>query len=283
MNKLVSRRTKGTVGFVIPGFLGVMIFVVIPLMDVFISSFQSVGHGGFSGLQNYKAVWENTAFRLAAGNSLQFELVSVPLLMVISLIAAVEVYGMKSSAVRFAFLVPLVIPSNSLAVVWRLLFADFLSGKAVFWLFVGTFIFKNTGYNMLIWMSGLSAIPETVYDAARVDGAGRYTQLFRITLPNMKRSFFIVAMLSVVNSLKIFREQYLMAGSYPDMSIYQIQHVFNNWFEKLEISRLTAGAVMTAVVFFGIILIIRLVCLTDWHEISVKYKRKILLRGRGIK
>ena len=99
----------------------------------------------------------------------------------------------------------------------------------------------------------------------------------------MKRSFFIVAMLSVVNSLKIFREQYLMAGSYPDMSIYQIQHVFNNWFEKLEISRLTAGAVMTAVVFFGIILIIRLVCLTDWHEISVKYKRKILLRGRGIK
>lgn len=267
----------------IPGFLGVMIFVVIPLMDVFISSFQSVGHGGFSGLQNYKAVWENTAFRLAAGNSLQFELVSVPLLMVISLIAAVEVYGMKSSAVRFAFLVPLVIPSNSLAVVWRLLFADLLSGKAVFWLFVGTFIFKNTGYNMLIWMSGLSAIPETVYDAARVDGAGRYTQLFRITLPNMKRSFFIVAMLSVVNSLKIFREQYLMAGSYPDMSIYQIQHVFNNWFEKLEISRLTAGAVMTAVVFFGIILIIRLVCLTDWHEISVKYKRKILLRGRGIK
>ena len=268
MNKLVSRRTKGTVGFVIPGFWGVMIFVVIPLMDVFISSFQSVGHGGFSGLQNYKAVWENTAFRLAAGNSLQFELVSVPLLMVISLIAAVEVYGMKSSAVRFAFLVPLV---------------DLLSGTAVFWLFVGTFIFKNTGYNMLIWMSGLSAIPETVYDAARVDGAGRYTQLFRITLPNMKRSFFIVAMLSVVNSLKIFREQYLMAGSYPDMSIYQIQHVFNNWFEKLEISRLTAGAVMTAVVFFGIILIIRLVCLTDWHEISVKYKRKILLRGRGIK
>ena len=121
---------------------------------------------------------------------------------------------------------------------------------------------------MLIWMSGLSAIPETVYDAARVDGAG---------------SFFIVAMLSVVNSLKIFREQYLMAGSYPDMSIYQIQHTFNNWFEKLEISKLTAGAVMTAVVFFGIILAIRALCLTDWHGISAKYSRKIYQRGRGSK
>ncbi len=55
-------------------------------------------------------------------------------------------------------------------------------------------------------------------------------------------------MLSVVNSLKIFREQYLMAGGYPDMMIYQIQHIFNNWFEKLEISKLTAGAVLTALV-----------------------------------
>lgn len=277
MNKLVSRRTNETVGFVIPGFVGVLIFVVIPLMDVFISSFRHAGQGGFAGLQNYRAVWSNTAFRLAAGNSLRFELVSVPLLMVISLIVAIEVYGMKSNIVRFAFLIPLAIPSNSLAVVWKILFADLLSGKAVFWLFVGTFIFKNTGYNMLIWMSGLSAIPETVYDAARVDGAGRFTQIFRITLPNMKRSFFIVAMLSVVNSLKIFREQ----CSYPDMSIYQIQHTFNNWFEKLEISKLTAGAVMTAVVFFGIILAIRALCLIDWHGISAKYNRKIFQRGRG--
>ena len=268
MNKLVSRRTNETVGFVIPGFVGVLIFVVIPLMDVFISSFRHAGQGGFAGLQNYRAVWSNTAFRLAA-------------LMVISLIVAIEVYGMKSNIVRFAFLIPLAIPSNSLAVVWKILFADLLSGKAVFWLFVGTFIFKNTGYNMLIWMSGLSAIPETVYDAARVDGAGRFTQIFRITLPNMKRSFFIVAMLSVVNSLKIFREQYLMTGSYPDMSIYQIQHTFNNWFEKLEISKLTAGAVMTAVVFFGIILAIRALCLIDWHGISAKYNRKIFQRGRG--
>ena len=282
MNKLVSRRTNETVGFVIPGFVGVLIFVVIPLMDVFISSFRHAGQGGFAGLQNYRAVWSNTAFRLAAGNSLRFELVSVPLLMVISLIVAIEVYGMKSNIVRFAFLIPLAIPSNSLAVVWKILFADLLSGKAVITFSSHFyFIFKNTGYNMLIWMSGLSAIPETVYDAARVDGAGRFTQIFRITLPNMKRSFFIVAMLSVVNSLKIFREQYLMAGSYPDMSIYQIQHTFNNWFEKLEISKLTAGAVMTAVVFFGIILAIRALCLIDWHGISAKYNRKIFQRGRG--
>lgn len=87
-----------------------------------------------------------------------------------------------------------------------------------------------------------------------------------------------MAMLSVVNSLKIFREQYLMAGGYPDMMIYQIQHIFNNWFEKLEISKLTAGAVLTALVFFGVILIIKCICLTDWYGVKLKIRRGFLLR-----
>lgn len=269
---------------IVPGFIGVMIFIVLPLADVFISSFRRGGQGSFGGLTNYSVVLDNQAFRLAAGNSLLFELVGVPLLIVVSLVVAIEVYEMKGNIVKFAFLIPLAIPSNSLAVVWKILFAEngivnglitklggtpisFFDGRTVFRLFVGTFVFKNIGYNMLIWIAGLSAIPTEIYEAAKVDGAGRFTRILRITLPNMKRSFFIVAMLSVVNSLKIFREQYLMAGGYPDTAIYQLQHVFNNWFEKLELGKLTAGAVMTAGVFFGVILVIRVICLTDWHTI----------------
>lgn len=275
--------------FIVPGFIGVMIFIVLPLADVFISSFRRGGQGSFVGLTNYSVVLDNQAFRLAAGNSLLFELVSVPLLIVVSLVVAIEVYEMKGNIVKFAFLIPLAIPSDSLAVVWKILFAEngivnglitkaggtpisFFTGRAVFRLFVGTFVFKNIGYNMLIWLAGLSAIPTEIYEAARVDGAGRFTRIFKITLPNMKRSFFIVAMLSVVNSLKIFREQYLMAGGYPDTTIYQLQHIFNNWFEKLELGKLTAGAVMTAVVFFGLILIIRVICLTDWHTIYTRLR-----------
>lgn len=294
--KIDRKGMNGTSEFIIPGFVGIMIFVIIPLVDVFISSFQKSGTGSFAGLQNYALVMENDAFRLAAGNSIRFELVSVPWLIVISLVVAIEVHGMKSNIIKFAFLIPMAIPSNSLTVVWRILFDDqgvvnnmiirwglgepvsFLSGRAVFWLFVCTFIFKNIGYNMLIWLSGLSVIPVEIYDAAKVDGAGGFTQIWKITLPNIKRPFFIVAMLSVVNSLKIFREQYLMAGGYPDMTIYQIQHIFNNWFEKLEISKLTAGAVLTALVFFGVILIIRCVCLTDWYGMRLKIRRRFLLR-----
>ena len=102
--------------FIVPGFAGVMIFVVLPLADVFVSSFRRGGQGSFVGLTNYSVVLDNQAFRLAAGNSLLFELVGVPLLILVSLVVAIEVYEMKGNIVKFAFLIPLAIPSNSLAV-----------------------------------------------------------------------------------------------------------------------------------------------------------------------
>lgn len=122
--KIDRKEMNGTSEFIIPGFVGIMIFVIIPLVDVFISSFQKSGTGSFAGLQNYALVMENDAFRLAAGNSIRFELVSVPLLIVISLVVAIEVHGMKSNIMKFAFLIPMAIPSNSLTVVWRILFDD---------------------------------------------------------------------------------------------------------------------------------------------------------------
>ena len=136
----------------------------------------------------------------------------------------------------------------------------------VFLLFVGTFIFKNVGYNMLIWISGLSAIPQEIYDAAKVDGADEFKSIWYITLPNIRRTAFVAAILSMVNSFKIFRELYLITGGYPDMHIYQLQHVFNNWFLKLDISKLTAGAVLTALGFLGMIVIFRILLLTEWKD-----------------
>ena len=161
--RIHRKGMNGTSEFIIPGFVGIMVFVIVPLVDVFISSFQKSGTENFAGLQNYALVMENDAFRLAAGNSLHFELVSVPLLIVISLVVAIEVHGMKSNIIKFVFLIPMAIPSNSLTVVWSILFDDqgvvnnmivrwgigepvsFFSGRAVFWLFVCTFIFKNIG------------------------------------------------------------------------------------------------------------------------------------------
>lgn len=257
-----------------PGFVGVMIFVIIPLIELVDWSFFDSSHGRFVGISNYIDVIENEAFRIAVKNTVSFLSISIVLLVIISLLVSVCLKEMDNIWLRIAFLTPLAIPSNALVVVLKLLFGDkglvnssivnmnfgkpisYFQGMGAFWLLVGFFVFKNIGYNMMIWMSGLAAIPKEIYEAAKVDGANEWISFFKITLPNIRRTTFIVVILSLVNGLKCFREIYLLEGNYPDESIYQLQHLFNNWFRGLAMDKLAAGAVLVALGFFTIILFI---------------------------
>ena len=88
-----------------------------------------------------------------------------------------------------------------------------------------------------------------------MDGAGRF-QCFRyITLPELRPTVFLISVLSFVNSFKVFREAYLIAGDYPDSSIYMLQHLFNNWFVSLDIQKMSAASVLLeTAVLFGVLL-----------------------------
>ena len=99
--------------------------------------------------------------------------------------------------------------------------------------------------------------PPEISEAAKIDGAGKVVIFIRILLPNLRGTIFTVWMLSLMNSFKIFREVYLIAGNYPDDHIYLLQHLFNNWFSKLEIGKIAAAACITAVLFFVILLSVR--------------------------
>lgn len=271
-NRHIRQFIQSDIGFILPSLLGVLLFTLLPLLDVIGRSFVNAGHPGFI---NYQVVLSNSSFRLAFRNTLQFEMISLPLLFVISLLIAIAVKEIKHSFVTFAFLIPMAIPSNSVAVIWRILFDDhgivngwivnvfhgdavhFLQGNAAFWLLVATFLWKNIGYNMLLWLAGLSMLPPAITEAAKIDGAGKFVIFIRILLPNLKGTIFTVWMLSLMNSFKIFREVYLIAGNYPDDHIYLLQHLFNNWFSKLEIGKIAAAACITAVLFFVILLSVR--------------------------
>ena len=87
-------------------------------------------------------------------------------------------------------------------------------------------------------VSGITAIPPVLYESASLDGAGALRRFFRIMLPNLMPTLFTATVLSLLNSFKVFREAYLIAGSYPHESIYMLQHVFNNWFTKLDIDNI---------------------------------------------
>ena len=103
-------------------------------------------------------------------------------------------------------------------------------------------------------MAGIAGIPASVTEAARIDGAGE-RQVFRyVILPNLKSSLYTITVLSLLNSFKVFREAYLVAGAYPQENIYLLQHLFNNWFVNLELDKMAAGAVLAAAALLVLIL-----------------------------
>lgn len=276
--KSFVKKNYNMLFYVVPSLIGIAWFLLLPLLDVFVNSFQKGMSSEFVGLLNYTTVINNSAFRLATKNTIIFDVISLPLLICLSLVMAYIVVHMKSKIIRFAFLIPMTIPSNSLVTVWRMLFDDagivngvlnslgfettsFLTGSNAMILLIGIYIWKNMGYDMLIWMTALAVIPENIYEAARIDGAGEIRMFFSITLPNIRSAAYTVTVLSFVNSFKVFREIYILSGSYPDDSIYMLQHLFNNWFSKLDISKLSAGACITAVVLFAVLGLIKIIIL----------------------
>ena len=133
----------------------------------------------------------------------------------------------------------------------------FLGSNAAFWVLIFTYLWKNSGYNMIIWLAGMDGISKDLYEAAEVDGAGYWQKLWYITIPNLFPTLGMLSVLSLLNTFKVFREAYLVAGKYPHDSIYLLQHLFNNWFYNLDLGRLTAGAVMMAMVMLIVILVLQ--------------------------
>ena len=249
--------------FLLPSLLGTAGFVLIPFLDVFRRSFLQAVGSGFVGLENYRLVLANEAFRRAAGNTARFMLVCLPILLALSLGTAVLVRQVIHFQrwVKTGFLLPMAIPAASVAVFFRMRFdgqgwlnlllgemglagQDWLTSGRAFWVLSACYIWKNLGYDMILWLAGLGAIPEEQYEAARVQGAGAWDCFRYITLPQLKETLFVTALLSFVNAFRAFREAYLLAGEYPHESIYMLQHLFNNWFVNLDIQKMTAAAVM---------------------------------------
>lgn len=271
-SRLQRRKQRYFAGFLLPSLLGVLLFVLLPFGDVCKRSFQSAVTGVFQGLQNYQVIFYNQAFLLAVKNTLQFTLVSIPLLLMLGFFLALPLSGLRNTGwIKAFYLLPLAIPTATVVLVWKMTFyrqgfanllltrlgqitglwgevyRDYLGTNAAFWVLVFSYIWKNIGYTILLWLAGIGGIPGEQIEAARVDGAGRWKQIWYILLPNLRGSLFTILILSFLNIFKIYREAYLVAGAYPHKSIYQLQHVFNNWFVNLEFDKMAAAAVCVTV------------------------------------
>ena len=259
--------------FLLPSLAGFLTFYLVPFIQSFGMSFLSSPiNGRFVWFDNYRMLLTNQVFGKAAWNTLVFTGVGVPLLVVLSLALAValssKLPGQKSLAT--VFLTPLVIPVASVVLVWQVLFdnngavnsllatmgaerIDWMKSAWAPYVVMLLFLWKNIGYNMVLFMASLAAVPTEWLESADLDGANGVQKFRHIVWPRLLPTTFFVLIISVINSFKVFREVYLLAGAYPHDSIYTLQHFMNNMFSSLDYQKLTSAAFIMAVAVVGLV------------------------------
>ena len=264
--------------YLAPSLIGVGLFFVAPFgVVIYYSVINNPVQHEYVKFNNFIRTWNNNAFQLAAHNTLLFSLIAVPLAVILSLHLAVIMESRIpfKSTFRTFFLSPMMVPIASVILVWQVLFDNnglvnvFLTGFGlgkVDWLksayapivIVLLFLWKNLGYNMILFMSGLSSVPKDQIEVARLEGANETQVFWLIKLRYLSSTIMFVIIMSLINSFKVFREVYLLTGDYPFDSLYMMQHFMNNTFQSLDYQKLSAAAIIMAafmVVIIGILLL----------------------------
>ena len=274
--------------FLSPSLLGVGIFFILPFcVVVYYSLIDGVGSKNFVFLQNFIKLFDNSAFRLAAKNTLSFSAMAVPLAVILSMGLALMLESRipLKSQFRTFFLSPMMVPVASVVLIWQVLFNyngtinEFLmlfGGDKIDWLqsqfapvvVLLLFLWKNLGYNMILFMAALNNIPKELLEVADVEGASEMYKFFAIKLRYLSPTVLFVTILSLINSFKVFREVYLLAGAYPYEALYTLQHFMNNTFDSLDYQKLSAAAVLMALVM--VVIIALLFKAEDWFGKDVE-------------
>ena len=259
--------------FLSPSLIGVCVFFIVPFgVVVYYSMIDGVGSRNFVFLENFIKLFNNSAFIMAAKNTLQFSAIAVPLAVILSIVLALmlECRIPMKSQFRTFFLSPMMVPVASVVLIWQVLFnyngtineflalfdiakIDWLQSDHCQAVVIILFLWKNLGYNMILFMAGLANIPKELLEVADVEGASEWYKFFAIKLRYLSPTVLFVTILSLINSFKVFREVYLLTGDYPYEKLYMLQHFMNNTFKSLDYQKLSAAAVVMALVMVVLI------------------------------
>lgn len=248
-----------------PLLLGCLLFYAVPFVLVLrFSLFLGAGNSSaFVGLENYRRVLGNDMFRLAFGNTLAFLAVGLPLLMALAYLIALllKAQAEKHRLLKSVFMLPYIMPVAGTVLLVNLIFEEtgglnwllslfhipagnWLSGPEAFWVVVLLYLWKNTGYAVILLLAGLVTIPGEQYESAELDGASAFQKFRFITTPQMWYSVFFAVVFSLINAFKCFREIFLIGGEHPNLHVYMLQHFLNNSFQGLNYAKLSVASVV---------------------------------------
>ncbi len=253
MKKHIKFNTKCKLCLV-PSLIGTAIFFILPYIRVlYYSLIDNQFRRNFVWFDNYIETLQNEYFQLALKNSLLIIVICVPLLIALALVISLVLsYGIRwVRKTRFAFVLPMVIPTASIVLIWRSVFAESDSVLPIYLLF----IWKNIGICIVLLTAAFTSIEHSIFEAAKLDGANSFILHTKITVPLIAPTIFFTALLSIVNSFKIFKESYLYYGTnYPPDHSYTLQYYMNNNFLKLDYQSLATSAVLTSVLVLIIVI-----------------------------
>ena len=259
-------KTRSEIMFLLlalPSLLGMLVFFLVPFgYSLFLAVIDNPVGRNFVGLRHFRETIQNPAFRLGMRNTLVFMGISVPVNMAFPLLVAMALMKLpRRELFGLFFLLPLVIPSGSMVHFWHSIFglngvlnSIFFVAEPINWfntdnailIILAIFMWKNAGFNVVLFQAGLNLIPRDYYECAVMEGAGRWRQFRSITLVYLAPTMFMVLLMSILATFRSFREIYLLAGAHPHRSIYMLQHFMNNMFAALNYQRLAAAAYILA-------------------------------------
>ena len=259
-------------------FLPIAAALLLSFTDFDLYALADLGNLRFVGLGNYLTLLRTPLFWKALGNTIEFVVIGVPLSIATSLGAALMI---NSRLARFKplfrtiFFAPVVTTIVAVAVIWRYLFntqfglinwaLGLIGLGPVNWLgdphwampaIVIFAVWKNFGYNMIILLAGLQAIPDELYEAARIDGAGPAAQFRHVTMPALAPVMLVVSILTMAAYFQLFAEPYVMTQGGPVQSTTSILYLmFTQGFEFWNLGYATAVAFVLFAILFALTLV----------------------------
>lgn len=266
-----------------PALAGLLLFVAAPFAFAVALSFTDARLGSplpvsFVGLEQYGRVFDSPVFRRAIVNNLYFAVVVVPVQTALALAAAILLdRGLRGTTIfRVAFFLPVVFPMALIAVVWELLLAPGPDGAINSLLSVVTFgtwvprdflrdpalampaimilsIWQGMGFQMVILLAGLQGIPQRLYDAAALDGAGALGRFVHVTLPGLRNPLIFVVVVTAILSLRLFDQVRILTGGGPGFRTTTVMYeTVTSGFDRQQIALSAA----MSVVFFLFVLVV---------------------------
>ncbi|WP_172191449.1 carbohydrate ABC transporter permease [Actinomyces faecalis] len=276
------KRLGSGLPFLVPFLVVAVLFLILPILYGLWLSFTEqslMGNGGWVGLDNYVEAFGDTTMWQTLGHTVAFTVMSTIPLVLIALVMALLVYiGIPGQWFwRLAFFAPYLLPVAVVVQVWTWLFnsdvgfvnywieqmgldkVGWLTDVDVaMWSMVILTVWWTVGFNFLLYLSSLQAIPDLLYEAAEVDGAGFWRKLWSVTLPQLRGTTVLVATLQVIASLKIFDQMFIAfnGGSGPEGSTRPIlQYIYDTGFTNYRMGYASA----MSYIFFAVVIVITVV------------------------